>query len=89
MSLIIVEDFNGDRFTGGTARQVVEDMRASAFGGEASDGLNGYMRQVAKRAFEWSGKPCRTNSPQAFLDDLVKAGLITRIAGNSITDPEE
>lgn len=89
MSMIIVEGFEGERYSGSTAAAVVEEMRAAAFGGQAADGIRGYMRQVAKRVFEWNGKRVRTDVAAQFLDDLVKAEFIRKTAGASAADKED
>lgn len=73
---IEVEGFGGEKFSGATAHEIVAAMRATTFGGDASDGVPGYMRQVSKRVFEWSGKAVRTDSAENFLADLHKAGQV-------------
>lgn len=76
MAKITVHGFEGEQYTGETAAQVVEAMRVASFGGEKADGIRGYMKQIAKRVYDWCGKRIRHVRSEEFLKDLAKAGLI-------------
>lgn len=76
---ITVEGMSGEQYSANTHHLIVEEMRLSAWGGDASDGVLGYMKQVAKRVYDWSGQAVHTTSPKKFLEDLAKHGLV-RIA---------
>ena len=73
---ITVFGFSGEQYKGDTATQIVEQMRAASWGGEESDGVRGYMRQIAKRVLDWSGVTIRTHRTAAFLRDLAAHNLI-------------
>lgn len=73
---IYVESLDGEAYTGDTFAEVVKTMRATAWGGEQSDGIRGYMKQVAKRIWDWSQKQIRTSTPENFLRDMEKEGLL-------------
>lgn len=73
---IYVESLDGEAYTGDTFADVVRDMRATAWGGEQSDGIRGYMKQVSKRIWDWSQKQIRINSPENFLRDMQREGLL-------------
>ena len=85
---IEVEGFSGEKYSASTARQIVAAMRETTFGGEKSDGIKGYMQQVAKRVFDWSGKNVRTDTPENFLSDLHKAGQIRLSNAKGLGDGE-
>jgi hypothetical protein len=62
--------------TGEPFGEVVAEMRRTAWGGEASDGIRGYMKQVAKRIWDWSRRQIRVHTPEAFLRDMEREGLL-------------
>lgn len=86
--MIALEGFNGEKFSGETAGDVVRAMKDSTWGGYEADGLRGYMRQVAKRINEWNGKDVRTDTPAHFLKDLEAAGFV-RTNGVPFSNEEE
>lgn len=73
---IYVEAMDGRTYGAEDFSEVVRQMRADAWGGDASDGVRGYMRQVAKRISDWSAKAIRVSTPEMFLRDMAKEGLI-------------
>jgi hypothetical protein len=73
---IIIEGFGGEIYKADTHAKIVDKMRASAWGGDTTDGPRGYMRQVAKRVWDWCAKTIRTDKAEDFLTDLQDAGLI-------------
>lgn len=73
---IAIELMDGARYGGETYVEVVAQMRADAYGGEQSDGVRGYMKQVAKRVWDWSNKRIRIDNSEHFLKDMEKAGLV-------------
>lgn len=73
---IFVESLDGESYGGDAYVEIVEQMRTGSWGGEQSDGVRGYMKQVAKRIYDWSNKTVRINSAEAFLQDLQKEGII-------------
>ena len=73
---ITVFGFSGEQHSANSAKEIVEQLRAASWGGENSDGIRVYMRQIAKRVLDWSGSTIRTHKPLAFLLDLEEAGLI-------------
>jgi hypothetical protein len=77
---ISVESLDGETYSGNTYAEVVGEMRATAWGGLESDGIRGYMKQVAKRIYDWSNKRIRIGTPEMFLKDMAKEGLI-RLSG--------
>ena len=87
--LIIVEGFSGERYGAPTAAQVVAKMRESAWGGYASDGNKGWMKQVAKRVWDWSKQTIRVDKAENFLRDLAKAGLIKKSTGPAAGEKED
>lgn len=76
---IFVESLDGESYGGETFGDIVSAMRASAWGGADSDGIRGYMKQVAKRIWDWSQKEIRIGSPEAFLRDMEKQGLLKMV----------
>ena len=76
MSKIIVEGFGGEVYTAATHAAIVDKMRASSWGGDLADGPRGYMKQIAKRVYDWCGKEINTVKAEQFLSDLSKSGLI-------------
>lgn len=73
---IVVESLDGETYEGEKYSDVVTKMREQAWGGEASDGIKGYMKQVAKRIWDWSHKTIRISKPEIFLRDMEREGLI-------------
>lgn len=73
---VFVESLDGETYQGDDFTAIVSAMRANAWGGEASAGLRGYMKQVAKRISDWSGNIVRINTPENFIRDMAKYGLI-------------
>lgn len=73
---IYVEALDGDTYGGETFSEVVAAMRESAWGGEQSDGVRGYMKQVAKRVWDWSQRRVRLSTPEMFVRDLEAAGVL-------------
>lgn len=67
---------DGMAFGGATFGEVVAQMRANAFGGSDSDGVRGYMKQVAKRVWDWSAKTVRISTPEMFLSDMNEHGML-------------
>jgi hypothetical protein len=74
---IIIESIDGSQYCGANSQEVVTAMRKEAWGGLESDGLRGYMRQVAKRLHDWNGVHIPTRSAREFLKGLVAASIIT------------
>lgn len=73
---IFVEALDGDTYGGETFAEVVDAMRDGSWGGSASDGKRGYMKQVAKRIWDWSQKRVRLSNPEMFIRDLEAAGVL-------------
>lgn len=73
---IFVESLDGESYSGDTFAEVVGQMRSTAWGGSESDGLRGYMKQVAKRIWDWSQKQIRFGNPEMFLRDMERNGLL-------------
>lgn len=81
---VFVESLDGESYGAETYLQIVEQMRDTAWGGEQSDGVRGYMKQVAKRIWDWSQKAIRINSAESFLKDMQREGLVRmRVKGRS------
>lgn len=79
---VFVESLDGEAYGAESFIEIVEQMRLTAWGGSQSDGVRGYMKQVAKRIYDWSGKNIRMHSAEAFLRDMEKEGLVKlRIRG--------
>lgn len=76
MNIIQVEGFSGEKYTADTHARIVDKMRASSWGGDLADGPRGYMRQIAKRVWDWCKQEIRTDKAENFLSDLTKVGLI-------------
>lgn len=74
---MIVKWQDGYTATGATARDLVEDMRRSGIF-TASKTTGEYMRGVARRVSMGYGL-CRHDSPEHFIDDLLRIGLITLV----------
>lgn len=73
---IFVESLDGASYGAESFVDIVQQMREGAWGGEQSDGVRGYMKQVAKRIYDWSNKTVRISSAEHFLQDLQKEGII-------------
>lgn len=73
---IYVESVDGEAYGGETFTEVVDAMRVGSWGGDQADGVRGYMRQVAKRIWDWSEAKIRTNTPEAFLRDMAAQKLL-------------
>jgi hypothetical protein len=73
---IVVELMDGKLYGGETYSEIVEQMRDGSWGGEQSDGMRGYMRQVAKRIWDWSQVRVRVSRPELFIIDLAKANTL-------------
>lgn len=73
---IVVESLDGEGWYGETHEAVVVMMRQTAWGGEESDGIKGYMKQVAKRLWDWSQREIRIDSAEHFLADMESAGVV-------------
>jgi len=73
---IYVESLDGEYYGGKTYGEIVAKMRDGAWGGEMSDGLRGYMKQVSKRVWDWSQQQIRISTPEMFLRDMERFGLI-------------
>ena len=73
---IFVESLDGESYGAESFVDIVQQMREGAWGGEQSDGVRGYMKQVAKRIYDWSEKTIRIDSAEHFLQDLQKQGII-------------
>lgn len=73
---VFVESLDGEVYGGETFSDVVAMMRESAWGGSASDGVRGYMKQVAKRIWDWSQKRIRISTPEMFIRDLETEGVL-------------
>jgi hypothetical protein len=73
---IYVESMDGKEYGGETYSEIVAQMRAGSWGGEESDGIQGYMRQVAKRIWDWSQVRIRVSRPEMFIIDLAKANVL-------------
>jgi hypothetical protein len=86
--LIMIEAFNGEKFSGKSPTAVVEAMQSGTWGGYQADGVKGYMKQVAKRVSEWNGRAIRIDNAKHFLEDLEKAGFIRSVTGTSVNDKE-
>lgn len=76
---IVVETMDGSTFGADSWIGIVSQMRRSSWGGDASDGVRGYMRQVSKRVWDWSQKRVRTSICQVFIEDLAAAGILKLI----------
>lgn len=76
---ITIETMSGERFKATDYNGLVTAMRAAAWGGENSDGVRGYMAQVAKRMHDWSGVRIRTSNAHYFIDDLIASGVVKMI----------
>jgi len=76
MVKIRVEGFGGEIYSADTAARIVDKMRAASWGGDLADGPRGYMRQIAKRVWDWCKKEVRTDKAENFLSDLSTIGLI-------------
>jgi hypothetical protein len=74
--MIHVEGFGGEVYEARTYAMVVDKMRAASWGGDLADGPKGYMKQVAKRVFDWSGRIINSEKAKEFLQDLAETGLI-------------
>lgn len=74
---IFVESLDGESYGGDTPSEIVAAMRKQDWGGGMqSDGIRGYMKQVAKRVWDWSNKRIRINTPENFLKDMEKEGIV-------------
>lgn len=73
---IYVESLDGETYGGNSFSDIVTQMRDASWGGEQSDGIRGYMKQVAKRIWDWSQTRIRINTPEAFLRDMEGAKLL-------------
>lgn len=73
---ILVEGMSGEQYSAKTYEGIVTEMRASAWGGDESNGIKGYMKQVAKRVGDWCGAVVRVDRTDHFLEDLQSQGLI-------------
>jgi hypothetical protein len=73
---VFVESLDGEAYGGESFSDVVGAMRESSWGGTQSDGIRGYMKQVAKRIWDWSQKRIRTSTPEMFIRDLEKEGVL-------------
>jgi hypothetical protein len=72
--LIMLTNDDGRVHTGKTEADLVSRLHASSRAPEASD--KDFMREVAARARLQTGKRIRHNTPENFIADLAKAGLI-------------
>ena len=73
---VFVESLDGESYGGETFGDVVAAMREQAWGGAESAGIRGYMKQVAKRIWDWSQKRIRIDRPESFLRDMEREGLL-------------
>jgi hypothetical protein len=73
---VFVEAMDGASYGGASFLDVVEQMRAASHDGASTAGARGYMRQVAKRVWDWSQREVRTANSRVFLMDMAKHGLI-------------
>lgn len=73
---IRIEGFSGEIYCADTHARIVDKMRASSWGGDLADGPRGYMKQVAKRVWDWCHREVRVDTSENFLADLSEAGLI-------------
>ena len=70
---------DGRKYSGDTAYQVVDAMRADSSFTEEKD-LNQYMRGAAARYATFENVTPRSDSPENFLDDLVAANVLSRMS---------
>lgn len=73
---VFVESMDGGVYGGETFSDIVAQMREEAWGGTASDGVRGYMKQVAKRVWDWSQARVRISTPEMFIRDLEAQNLL-------------
>lgn len=74
--VIYVESLDGETYGGRTFSEIVEQMRKAAWGGDEADGIRGYMRQVAKRIWDWSQQRVRISTPEMFIRDMARFNLL-------------
>ena len=72
---LIVTTYGGTEFRGATPAKVVKAMKDTQW--EAPDRKGEYMDEVRSRVAGMTEAPIHTDSPEAFLDSLEAAGLVT------------
>jgi hypothetical protein len=72
--LIMLTNDDGRVYTGNTEAELVSRLRSSSLTAEKTD--REFMREAARRARLQTGKRVRYNTPENFIADLVKTGLI-------------
>lgn len=70
---------DGVTYAGDTAFQVVDAMRADSSMTEHKE-LGGYMKAAALRYERYNDVTPRTDTPEHFLTDLCRAGLLTKLS---------
>ena len=70
-------DRDGMELEAANATEVVSILRDASWYPAESDQI--FMESMAKRAFEQTGKPVRFSSPDEFLEDILKIGLIEEV----------
>lgn len=70
-----------------SARELVQYMHVNSFTQAADD--KAYMLDVADRTVLQSGGKLRTDNPEAFVNDLVAAGLLVCITAKASTPPDQ
>lgn len=68
---------DGEVLEAESLRQLAEILWQTKFIPEPT--LEEWMRGSAKRAAMWDGSVIRTCSPEAHVEDLIAAGVLTRI----------
>ena len=68
---------DGEVLEAESLRQLAELLWQTKFIPEPT--LEDWMRGSAKRAAMWDGSVIRTCSPEAHVEDLIAAGVLTRI----------
>ena len=80
MKGIRIESIDGNTYSAPDSNGIVEALRRKAWGGTESAGLRGYMKQVAKRIFDWNNARIRISGCRVFLQDLARHGIIRVLA---------
>jgi hypothetical protein len=72
--LIMLTNDDGRVYTGNTEADLVSRLHSSSYSPGVTDG--DFMRETANRVRLQTGKRVRHNTPENFITDLVKAGVI-------------
>lgn len=67
----------GDTFEVETSKELVQQLHASSRAPAKDD--ESFMEQMAKRIWQTSGREVHVSSPEDFVNDLVKIGILEKI----------